>query len=55
MLDSYANRIKSVFVKEGCNLTVYNDTDFSSGKFTFEAIFDIVINLKRVRKRSATD
>ena len=27
-------------------MTVYNDTDFSNGKFIFEAIFDIVVNLK---------
>ena len=27
-------------------MTVYNDTDFSKGKFIFEAIFDIVVNLK---------
>ena len=46
MMDAYANRIKSVYIKEGCNLTVYNDTDFSKGKFIFEAIFDIVVNLK---------
>ena len=42
----YANTIESVYVKQGCALTVYDDSDFSDDPFTFEAKnHDIVVTL----------
>ena len=42
----YANTIESLCVRRGCNLTVYDDGDFSDDPFSFVAKdFDLCVTL----------